>query len=152
MGSCNLQCSVRKRNNMSSLESLESEQGLSLLLHSSGQSPTDFTNVLKSPIKLGSGDWEVGLANLHIPAYQQTLEKNDYARSSISYNIGMFTYNYSNGEWELIKNSNRELWKMTPDRTFDGLDANTIDSHTEREHYIKSFMENFEIGLTHRNR
>ena len=131
---------------MSSLDSLESEQGLSLLLHSSGQSPTDFTNVLKSPIKLGSGDWEVGLANLHIPAYQQTLEKNDYARSSISYNMGMFTYNYSNGEWELIKNSNRELWKMTPDRTFDGLDANTIDSHTEREHYIKSFMESLKLG------
>ena len=131
---------------MSSLESLESEQGLSLLLHSSGQSPTDFTNVLKTPIKLGPGDWEVGLANLHIPAYQQTLEKNDYARSSISYNMGMFTYNHSNGEWELIKNSNRELWKMTPDRTFDGLDANNIDSHLEREHYIKSFMESLKLG------
>ena len=131
---------------MSSLESLESEQGLSLLLHSGGQSPTDFTNVLKSPIKLGPGDWEVGLANLHIPAYQQTLEKNDYARSSISYNMGMFTYNHSSGEWELIKNSNRELWKMTPDRTFDGLDANTIDSHTEREHYIRSFMESLKLG------
>ena len=60
--------------------------------------------------------------------------------------MGMFTYNYSNGEWELIKNSNRELWKMTPDRTFDGLDANTIDSHTEREHYIKSFMESLKLG------
>ena len=59
----------------SSLESSESEQGLSLLLHSSGQSPTDFTNVLKSPIKLGPGDWEVGLANLHIPAYQQHWKK-----------------------------------------------------------------------------
>ena len=58
----------------------------------------------------------------------------------------MFTYNYSSGEWELIKNSNRELWKMTPDRTFDGLDANTIDSHTEREHYIKSFMESLKLG------
>ena len=131
---------------MSALENLESEQGLSLLLHSSGQSPTDFTNVLKTPIKLGPGDWEVGLANLHIPAYQQTLEKNDYARSSISYNMGMFTYNHSNGEWELIKNSNRELWKMTPDRTFDGLDTNNIDSHLEREHYIKSFMESLKLG------
>ena len=59
----------------SSLESSESEQGLSLLLHSGGESPTDFTNVLNRPIKLGPGDWEVGLANLHIPTYQQTLEK-----------------------------------------------------------------------------
>merc|ERR1712240_207491 len=88
----------------------------------------------------------VGLDNLHIPAYQQTLEKNDYARSSISYNMGMGTHGDSNGEWELVKNSNRELWKMTPDRTFDGLDANTIDSHTEREHYIKSFMESLKLG------
>ena len=72
--------------------------------------------------------------------------KNDYARSYISYNMGMFTYNDSNGEWELVKNSNRELWKMTPDRTFDGLDANNIDSHLEREHYIKSFMESLKLG------
>merc|ERR1711954_221403 len=98
------------------------------------------------PIKLGPGDWEVGLANLHIPTYQQTLEKNDYARSSICYNMGMFTYNDSNGEWELVKNSNRELWKMTPDRTFDGLDANNIDSHLEREHYINSFMESLKLA------
>merc|ERR1712240_941630 len=120
--------------------------GLSLLLHSSGESPTDFTNVLPRPIKLGPGDWEVGLANLHIPTYQQTLEKNDYARSYISYNMGMFTYNDSNGEWELVKNSNIELWKMTPDRTFDGLDANNIDSHLERQHYINSFMESLKLG------
>ena len=131
---------------MSSSSSLENEQGLSLVLHSSGESPTDFTNVLNRPIKLGPGDWEVGLANLHIPTYQQTLEKNDHARSYVSYNLGMFTYNDSNGEWELIKNSNRELWKMTPDRTFDGLDENNIDSHLERQHYINSFMESLKLA------
>ena len=129
-----------------SVDNLESQQGLSLLLHSGGDSPTDFTNVLKTPIKLGPGDWEVGLANLHIPAYQQTLEKNDYERSSISYNMGLFTYNNSTGEWELIKDSNRQLWKMTPDKTFDGLDSRYIDSNSERESYIKSFMESMKLG------
>ena len=140
------QCSVRTGSSKMSLDNLESQQGLSLLLHSGGESPTDFTNVLKTPIKLGPGDWEVGLANLHIPAYQQTLEKNDYARSSITYNIGLFTYNNSTGEWELIKDSNRELWKMTPDKTFDGLDSRYIDSNTERATYIKSFMESMKLG------
>jgi len=130
---------------MSLESSAESERGLSLTLHSGGESPTDFTNVLPRPIKLGPGDWEVGLANLHMPTYQQTLEKNDYARSYISYNMGMFTYNKYKGEWELIKNSNRELWKMTPDRTFDGLDANNIDSHSERRHYINRLMESMKL-------
>ena len=130
---------------MSLESSAESERGLSLTLHSGGESPTDFTNVLPRPIKLGPGDWEVGLANLHMPTYQQTLAKNDYARSYISYNMGMFTYNKYKGEWELIKNSNRELWKMTPDRTFDGLDANNIDSHSERRHYINRLMESMKL-------
>ena len=136
------------------MENLESEYGTSLILHSGSNgdlvlnnTPTTFTNVLKKPIKLSQeNQYEVGLANIHIPAYQITLEKNDFERSFIQYNMGLFTHNRVTGKWNLIKDSNRKLWKFAPDKTFDGLDNRYLDSESEKMSYIECFRESLTLG------
>ena len=129
-----------------SIENLESEHGLSLVIHSAGESPTNFTNYLKSPVRLGPGDWEVALANIHIPTYQQALPKDDFERSSICFNMGLFTHNQTSGEWELLKNSNKELWRMCPSRTFEGLAPRYMDVDIEKTRYMRSFIRSMKLG------
>ena len=129
-----------------SIENLESEHGLSLVVHSSGQSPTNFTNILKHPVRLGTANWEVALANIHIPTFQQSLIKDDFERSCISFNMGLFTHNQATGEWVLLKNSNKELWRMSPDKTFDGMDDRYIDVDIERTRYMRTFVKSLKLG------
>ena len=136
------------------MENSESEYGTSLVLHSGSNAdiifdntPTTFTNVLKNPIKLSQeNQYEVGLANIHIPSYQEILEKNDFERSFIQYNLGLFTHNKVTGKWNLIKGSNRKLWKIAPDKTFDGLDDRYLDVDSEKYSYIKLFSESLKLG------
>ena len=136
------------------MENSESEYGTSLVLHSGSNAdiifdntPTTFTNVLKNPIKLSQeNQYEVGLANIHIPSYQKILEKNDFERSFIQYNLGLFTHNKVTGKWNLIKGSNRKLWKIVPDKTFDGLDDRYLDVDSEKYSYIKLFSESLKLA------
>ena len=136
------------------MENSESEYGTSLVLHSGSNgdiifdnTPTTFTNVLKNPIKLSQeNQYEVGLANIHIPSYQKILEKNDFERSFIQYNLGLFTHNKVTGKWNLIKGSNRKLWKIVPDKTFDGLDDRYLDVDSEKYSYIKLFSESLKLA------
>ena len=107
----------------------ESNHGLSLVLLSNSDlksfpnnSPSDFENIFKRPIKLDQQkNYEVVLANLHTPSYQNTLVRNDREGSYIQYNIGVFNFNHSNGIYEVEKNSVTPLWKWVPNRSFAGL-------------------------------
>ena len=74
------------------------------------------------------------------------LEKNDFERSFIQYNLGLFTHNAVTGKWVLIKYSNRKLWKLAPDKTFDGLDSRYLDIDSEKISYIKHFAESLKLG------
>ena len=136
-----------------STQATESEYGLSLILHSESNKdifkynkPTSFTNIFKKGVKLSEdAEYEIALGNIHIPSHQSVLVKNDYERSQISYNLGMFLYNNSTGKWDLLKNSNKELWRLVPDTDFEGIDARFITSSQKLE-YITSIFESLTLG------
>ena len=109
----------------------ESEYGLTLTLNSEASaniynknSSTSFTNILKTPVKLRCDEYyEATLGNVHIPADQIILTKDDGATSHIQYNLGMFVHNQLNGEWELMDGSQTKLWRYIPNINFNGLDT-----------------------------
>ena len=138
---------------MSALDQIESEYGLSLVLHSEANKnvfksnkPTSFTNIFKKPVKLSDdGVYEIGLGNLHIPLHQSVLVKDDFERSYIQYNMGMFQYDSSEGKWCLMENSHRKLWRLAPNADFEGINEQNISTLQKME-YIKRLTESLTLG------
>ena len=87
--------------------------------------------------------YEIGLGNVHIPSHQTILVKNDFKRSYIQYNLGMFLYNNYRGEWELLENSNRELWKYAPNIDVEGIDS---QSELVKADFIKRLFDSLILG------
>ena len=59
----------------------------------SDNSASKFTNVLKEPIRLDpNSNFELRLANFHIPNVEYVLKKDDFSGSSLVYNVGLFQY------------------------------------------------------------
>ena len=137
---------------MSTLDT-ESEYGLSFVLHSKANKdvyrdnkPTSFTNIFKKAVKLDDkSDYQIGLANIHLPIFQNVLVKNDYTRSSIRYNMGMFLYNKSLGKWNLLPNSKRELWRLAPNTDFQGIMGENI-TNTQKKEYFKKFANSLTLN------
>ena len=136
-----------------STQETESEYGVSVILHSSANKnmfkfnkPTRFTNIFKKPLKLNESDeYEVCLGNVHIPSFHSVLVKNDFDRSNISFNLGMFLYNKSTGKWDLLNNSKRELWNLAPTIDFEGLDENYITS-SQKTDYLTKIFDSLSLG------
>ena len=79
-----------------------------------------FTNDLKTKINLNPNtSYEVGLTNLHVPAYSCILHKNDHLTSNIQYNIGLF--HHVQGRYVLDKNFNKKIFSLAPNRNINGL-------------------------------
>ena len=87
--------------------------------------------------------YEIGLGNVHIPSHQSILVKDDFKRSYIQYNMGMFLYNKSQGRWELLENSHRELWRYAPNVDFEGLDKQT---NIQKLDFINRLSESLTLG------
>ena len=108
---------------------MESSYGTTLFICSNGSldsfpenTASCFTNRLKSGISLNHNiKYEVQLANLHIPAYENILIKGDYENSFLSYNIGQFIYDPSSRRYKLKDDSTKELFRLAPNRDFEGL-------------------------------
>ena len=84
--------------------------------------PSDFTNILKQPILLDPNlEYEVKLNQYHIPPVQFTLGKNDFIDSSISYNIGYFTYDKVMGKYIPENNYSKEVFRLAPVNNLEGL-------------------------------
>ena len=121
-----------------------------------------FTNVLKTKINLNPNiDYEVGLTNLHVPAYSCFLHKNDHVNSNIQYNIGLF--NFKHGRYELDRNFNKKLFSLAPGKNISGLyreseyestdfsntmqdSVEELGKHVKRSHREK-FMEELNASL-----
>ena len=131
----------------------ESDFGVSFILHS--DSDTDifknnnacaFENVFKKPIQLNlEHAYEISLANIHAPIYQCSLVKNDFEKSFIQYNIGVFEY--VDEKWKLHNVIDPiKIWKMAPNKSFMGLDkADT--TRNDMEHRRINFIENLSRSL-----
>ena len=136
-----------------SIQDLESEYGLSVVLHSESNKnifnynkPTRFTNIFKKPIKLNeANEYEICLGNIHIPSHQSVLVKNDFDRSNITFNLGMFLYDKTTGKWNLLDNSNRELWRLAPTLDFEGLNEQYI-TNSQKKEYLTKIIDNLSLG------
>ena len=108
---------------------MESSYGTTLFVCSNGSldsfpenTASCFTNTLKSSISLNHNiKYEVQLANLHIPAYENILIKGDYENSYLSYNIGQFIYDPPSRRYKLNDDTSKELFRLAPNRDFEGL-------------------------------
>lgn len=82
-----------------------------------------FTNHLKSEIKLNPDvNYEVRLANLHVPLYETSLIADDFEDSCIKYNIGTFYFDeLSEGKYVLNKSTAKTLFTLAPNVNIDGL-------------------------------
>ena len=84
--------------------------------------PSDFTNILKHPILLDPNlEYEVKLNQYHIPPVQFTLGQNDFIDSSITYNIGYFTYDNTMRKYKPENKYSKELFRLAPGTNLEGL-------------------------------
>ena len=86
------------------------------------KSASIFTNYLKSPIILDETvNYEVQLASIHCPAYENILLKNDFEESYISYNIGQLLYDSSKQKYIINERLSKELLRLAPNKSFEGI-------------------------------
>ena len=85
-------------------------------------SASKFTNVLKEPIRLDPNlNFELRLANFHMPNVEYILKKDDFSGSSLVYNVGLFQYDADRGRYFENELYTRELFRLAPDRSIEGL-------------------------------
>ena len=131
----------------------ESDFGVSFILHSDSDKDIfknnnagAFENVFKRPIQLNlEYEYEICLANIHAPIQQCSLVKNDFEKSYIQYNIGLFQH--IDEKWKHHPEvGSKKLWKMAPNQSFMGLDNadTTRDDMKDRRKY---FMEKLSRSL-----
>ena len=131
----------------------ESDFGVSFILHSDSDKDIfknnnagAFENVFKRPIQLNlEFEYEICLANIHAPIQQCSLVKNDFEKSYIQYNIGLFQH--IDEKWKHHPEvGSKKLWKMAPNQSFMGLDNadTTRDDMKDRRKY---FMEKLSRSL-----
>ena len=81
-----------------------------------------FTNVLKETIRLDPNvNFEARLANFHIPNVEYIFKKDDFAGSSLIYNVGLFQYDTEKERYFENKQYTKELFRLAPDRNIEGL-------------------------------
>jgi hypothetical protein len=129
----------------------ESEYGITLTLHSDASNfeyqnntPSSFTNILKLPIKLDHNEnYEACLTNIHIPAYQSyLLKKSDSWRNDIKFNIGLFIFDEFQSEWNLLEDSQIDLWSYNLVKDISPLE---LDNDVTRPDFIKRLNASFNI-------
>ena len=136
---------------MAEVSGSESTHGTTITLHSDansdvykGNCTSNFTNILKIPIKLQHDtEFEVGLGNVHIPNEQSILLKEDDETSFIQYNLGMFDHNNATGGWDLLQGSHKVLWKYVPNKDFVGVDA---ESNILKADFINRLSESLVLS------
>ena len=140
----------------------ESDYGLSLILLSNSDldkfpqnSPSAFENVFKVPVQLNDNkNYDLVLANLHCPSYQNTLVKNDSASSFIQYNLGLFNYNHVKKDYVLDKNSVTPLWKLVPNDSLVGIgfEKELSDYNNNNNNNNVRISDNFKAREAHKTR
>ena len=131
----------------------ESKNGVSFILHSESDkelfknnNASSFENVFKKPIRLDlENEYEICLANIHTPVHQFSLIENDFEKSQITYNLGIFI-NKNNKFIPIAKSI--KLWSCAPDKSFMGLEETDTTRHDishRRENFIKELSRSLKL-------
>ena len=128
---------------------IEKKHGTSLYVISNGSldvfsdnNSSAFTNILHNKIILDPlKSYGICLGNIHIPSTVNILGKNDFKNSYVSYNIGSFRWSNSRRTYILKKDTEVELFKISPNKSFSGLDINEIPSSY-------TAYDNIEVDIT----
>ena len=88
-----------------------------------------FQNILDHPIRLNDHEtYQVALVDYSIPAYEAKLYAGNYERSSVNYNMALFSFNPISRQYEAVQSTVNKLFSLAPHKHIFGLSSSITHS------------------------